>query len=84
MTTSVDVLTTWTEMADSIATRRDECLGRGQFIQAEIYREMLAKHERSMIAVYELIEACESLQQHPDDLEIQADFCRALARVKGA
>lgn len=34
-------------------------------------------------AVAELIEACESLQQHPDDLEIQADFCRALARVKG-
>lgn len=34
-------------------------------------------------AVAELIEACERLQQHPDDLEIQADFCRALARVKG-
>lgn len=34
-------------------------------------------------AVAELIEACESLKQHPDDLEIQADFCRALARVKG-
>lgn len=30
-----------------------------------------------------LIDACESLQQHPDDLEIQAEFCGALARVKG-
>lgn len=38
---------------------------------------------RARAAVAELIEACESLQQHPDDLEIQADFCRALARVKG-
>lgn len=31
----------------------------------------------------ELIEACENLQQHPDDLQTQADFCSALARVKG-
>lgn len=38
---------------------------------------------RARAAVAELIDACESLQQHPDDLEIQADFCRALARVKG-
>ncbi|HGM5043034.1 TPA: hypothetical protein ACKPZV_000190 [Stenotrophomonas maltophilia] len=56
-TLAVGALAAWAEMADSIANRRDECLGRGQFIQAEIYREMLAKHSRSMITVAELIEA---------------------------
>lgn len=44
----------------------------------------LAGVDYARAAVAELIEACESLQQHPDDLEIQADFCRALARVRGA
>ena len=61
-TLAVDVLAVWAEMADSISKRRDECLGRGQFIQAEIYREMLAKHSRSMIAVAELIEAASEIR----------------------
>lgn len=34
-------------------------------------------------AVAELIDSCESLQQHPYDLEIHANFCNALSRVKG-
>lgn len=40
--------------------------------------------EAARAAVAELIEACESLEKYPDDLEIQAQFVRALARVKGA
>lgn len=93
MTTSVDVLAVWVEMADSIANRRDECLGRGQFIQAEIYREMLAKHSRSMIAVGELIEAADELIKHTSGCEALLRVAQtetlinaksALARVKGA
>ncbi len=85
MTTSVDVLAVWTEMADSIANRRDECLGRGQFIQAEIYREMLAKHSRSMIAVNELIEAAERLVDSANpETQGWSEAVAALARVKGA
>ncbi len=54
--------------------------GRAKEESQSAFRESEAAHR----AVAELIEACESLQQHPDDLEIQADFCRALARVRGA
>lgn len=52
-----------------------------QIADGEGDAQVLAMRARAALA--ELIEACESLQQHPDDLEIQADFCRALARVKG-
>ena len=45
--------------------------------------DLLQRCAAARAAVAELIEAGERLQQHPDDLEIQADFCRALARVKG-
>lgn len=49
-----------------------------------------ARHEQgeemeiARAAVAELIEACENLQQHPDDVQTQADFCSALARIRGA
>lgn len=52
-----------------------------QIADGEGDAQVLAMRARAAVAA--LIEACESLQQHPDDLEVQADFCRALARVKG-
>lgn len=81
-TLAVDVRSVWSEMADSIANRRDECLERGQFIQAEIYREMLAKHSRATITLDELIEACNHLKRDATN-ERWSEFHIALARAKG-
>lgn len=90
MSAPVDVLAVWAEMADTIATRRDECLERGKFIQAEIYREMLARHSRSMIAVAELVEALAEVKQWSDVSGLEDEWPSvmdrvnaALARVKG-
>lgn len=92
-TLAVDVLAVWAEMADSIANRRDECLGRRQFIQAEIYRGMLAKHSRSMIAVAELIDVASRFDSYKssdfgdtsilDNEDLWNRLSAALARVKG-
>ena len=96
-TLAFDVRSVWAEMADSIATRRDTCLERGQFMQAEFYQEMLAKHSLATIAVDELIEADSEYDRaraawladhskHNEFLAAREAWNRraaALARVKG-
>lgn len=52
--------------------------------RAALIPELSEDLKQARAAVAELIEACESLEKYPDDLEIQAQFVRALARVKGA
>lgn len=75
-TLAVDVLAVMADDAQKAKRHR-------MTVDAEYADDAEEESKVARAAVADLIEACESLQQHPDDLEIQADFCRALARVKG-
>ena len=56
MTAPMKLLEAWDAMADSIANRRDDCLSRGHYTQAELYRDMIAGHREARAAVAELVE----------------------------
>lgn len=95
MTAPMKLLEAWDAMADSIANRRDDCLSRGHYTQAELYRDMIAGHREARAAVAELVEVAKRAYAVLDNLvstdeseehEIQAcdDLWTVLEKFGGA